>query len=93
MNLLEVKVIAPSGELYNLKAKSVSSTNSAGKFDILPGHANFVTFVSGQEIDIVTDDKQQIQLEYPVAIIQVGKDKVSIFVDVDIIAHSNLPKE
>jgi len=76
-------VVSPNGELYNLKARSVSSNNSAGRFDILPGHANFVTFLSGKKIDLVLDTKEQMQLDYPVGIIQVGRDKVTIFVDVE----------
>lgn len=76
-------MISPSGELHKLSARSVSSNNSAGRFDILPGHANFVTFISGKTIDVVLEDKQNFELKYPVAIIEVSKDKVTIFVDVE----------
>lgn len=83
MNFLNVRVISPSGELQNFKARSVSSNNSSGRFDILPGHANFVTYISDKTIDVISEDKEKIALNYPVAIIQVIKDQVSIFIDVE----------
>lgn len=83
MNILDVRVVSPSGDLYKLKARSVSSNNSAGRFDILPKHANFVTFIANKKIDIVLENKQQVQLDYPVSIIKAGKDQVTIFVDVE----------
>lgn len=83
MTFLEVHVISPLGELYNFKARSVSSSNSAGRFDILPGHANFVTYVSKVPVECALEDGSKMKLDYPVAIIRVGKDKVTIFVDVE----------
>lgn len=83
MNLLSVRIISPSGELEKFKARSISSTNSAGRFDILPGHANFITYISQKKIDAIRDDKSKTTFDYPVAIIQTGKDLVNIFVDVE----------
>ncbi len=88
MTLLAVRVVSPVGELNKFNARSVSSANSAGKFDILPGHANFVTYISGKKLEIVLEDKSKIQLEYPVAVVKVWNDKVDIFVDVE--AFQNL---
>ena len=41
---------------------SVSSANSAGKFDILPGHANFVTMIKNEPIVIRAKRKKTIHL-------------------------------
>ena len=42
---LKVKILSPTQTIYDGEALSVSSTNSTGKFDILPYHANFITLV------------------------------------------------
>lgn len=42
---LNVKILSPTQTIFEGEALSVSSANSAGKFDILPYHANFITLV------------------------------------------------
>lgn len=49
-NVLNVKILSPTQTIFEGEAYSVSSTNSAGKFDILPFHANFITLVQKQPI-------------------------------------------
>lgn len=44
-NALKVKILSPTQTIYEGEALSVSSTNSTGKFDILPYHANFITLI------------------------------------------------
>lgn len=44
-NVLNVKIISPTQTIFEGEAFSVSSANSAGSFDILPYHANFITMV------------------------------------------------
>lgn len=83
MKFLDVRVIGPAGVIAEYKARSVSSNNSAGRFDILPKHANFVTYISGKKINIILGDGTKADLDYPVAIIRAGSDKVIIFVDIE----------
>lgn len=49
-NILNVKIISPTQTIFQGEAYSVSSANSAGKFDILPYHANFITMVQKSPI-------------------------------------------
>lgn len=44
-NFLNVKIMSPTQTIFSGEALSVSSANSAGKFDILPYHANFIAMV------------------------------------------------
>jgi hypothetical protein len=44
-NVLNVKILSPTQTIFEGEAYSVSSANSAGNFDILPYHANFITMV------------------------------------------------
>lgn len=79
---LEVFVINPDEMIWSGKAKSVSSENSAGPFDILPQHANFVTMIKNKPIVIRTDTDQKIEYSYKSAVISVEKDKVLIYSDI-----------
>lgn len=56
-NLLKVRLSSPEKVIWEGQAKSVSSVNSEGPFDILPFHANFITIVENKPIQIQTVDK------------------------------------
>ncbi len=60
----------------------MSSKNSAGKFDVLPQHANFITLVENQDIEIVKTDKSKVKLKFPLAIFQVRGESVTIFTEI-----------
>ncbi|KKR80572.1 MAG: hypothetical protein UU73_C0007G0027 [Candidatus Daviesbacteria bacterium GW2011_GWA1_41_61] len=80
--LLKVKIIAPKEELFSGEALSLSSINSAGKFDILPMHANFVTLVENTPIIIRKTDKSEEKFNFPMAIIYASCNQVKIYTDV-----------
>jgi len=84
MNPLQVRIISPKKILYNDRAVSISSTNSAGNFDILPGHANFLTLVENNPILIKKPDNQTLKFNFPLAIIYTYNNRVSIFTDISI---------
>lgn len=80
--LLNIRIIAPKEELFSGEALSLSSINSAGKFDILPMHANFVTLVENTPIIIRKADKSDEKFEFPMAIIYAANNQVKIYTDV-----------
>lgn len=43
---LEVSVVDPSNVIFQGHARSLSSFNDKGPFDILPLHSNFITLIS-----------------------------------------------
>ena len=55
--ILFVEIASPEKQIWEGNALSVSSVNSAGPFDILPMHANFITIVENQSININTGAK------------------------------------
>lgn len=79
--VLNVTVITPRRTLYQGEALAVSSTNSRGKFDILPEHANFITLIENQPIIIQKKDKQTMTFKFLQAIIYVAKNQISIFAE------------
>lgn len=82
MNYLQVSITSPKKELFTGEASSVSSTNSIGKFDILPEHANFVTLVEKQPIIIRPPKGKPIVFNFSLAVLAVNSNKVSIYTDI-----------
>lgn len=81
---LNVRIITPKAVVYNGIALAVSSTNSKGKFDILPEHANFITIVEKSPIIIRLDKNRRLTFNFPVAIISNVKNRVNIYTDISI---------
>lgn len=82
MSYLQVTITSPKKDLFTGEASSVSSTNSLGKFDILPEHANFVTLIEKQPIIIRSPKGKPIVFNFSLAVIAVNKNKVSIYTDI-----------
>ncbi|MDO8638203.1 MAG: hypothetical protein Q7R43_01410 [Candidatus Daviesbacteria bacterium] len=82
MSYLQVSITSPKKELFTGEASSVSSTNSVGKFDILPEHANFVTLIEKQPIIIRPPKGKQVVFNFSLAVISVNSNKVSIYTDI-----------
>lgn len=76
---LTVTVLSPQATLYTGSAQSVSSTNSAGNFDLLPEHANFITIVENHPITVVTDAGQKKSFVFPIAIIHITNNQVKVY--------------
>ncbi len=77
-NLL-VTVVSPQQILYSGEAKSISSTNSSGVFDLIPEHANFVTIIEDKPIIIRSNKNQRIEFKFPLAIIYITDNTVKIY--------------
>ena len=52
VNYLQIKISAPEKIVWDAPGLAVSSTNAKGLFDILPGHANFITICIDASITI-----------------------------------------
>ena len=77
-----VVVTSPDEVIWEGEAESVSSENSAGAFDILPEHANFVTIIQkGSPITVRTTDKKTMNFGYRNAVVAVKQGKVDIYAD------------
>lgn len=82
--LLNVRIVTPKAVVYEGQALSISSTNSAGKFDILPEHANFITIVEHSPIIVRMEKKRRLTFNFPIAIISNLKNQVNIYTDMSI---------
>ncbi len=82
MNLLHVRILNPKQTLFEGEALSVSSKNSAGKFDILPEHANFITLVENFPLTVIKENKEKLTLNTSQAVIFVTSNRVNIYTDI-----------
>ncbi len=78
---LTVRILTPKRVLFEGAALSVSSINSDGPFDILPEHANFITIVQKQRIDIQKPDKTKLTFNFNQAVIYNVKNYISIYAE------------
>lgn len=76
---LKVTVLSPEEVLYDGRAYSITSENYAGKFDVLPEHASFLTFIGKHPIVIVKTDKTKLTFNFDQGIIYVKDNIVKIY--------------
>jgi F0F1-type ATP synthase epsilon subunit len=77
---LKVIARAPFHVYYEGPAKVVSAINNVGKFDILPGHADFFSVMSAGDVVIETD-KEPVVFNITNGIITVRDDETMLFVN------------
>lgn len=80
--LLQLKILSSDKNIFNAEVKSVSSTNSSGKFDILPNHQNFISLIFGQVT--VTDAKGKrniLHIEH--ALLKCINNQIEIYLGLD----------
>ena len=82
-NSTHLKVIAraPFEVYYEGEAKLVSAENRVGKFDILPGHADFFSVMIPCEVVIETE-KEPVSINITNGIIGVRDDSVLLFLNI-----------
>jgi F0F1-type ATP synthase epsilon subunit len=78
---LNVAARAPFNVYYEGPAKAVSAANSVGRFDILPGHADFFSVMVPGEV-IIETDKDPVVFSISSGIITVRDDEVLLFVNI-----------
>jgi F0F1-type ATP synthase epsilon subunit len=79
---LHIKILSPKQVVFDGPALSLSSINSAGNFDILPGHANFLTLAKNAPIVIRTLDQKRIEFSFALSIIYNNGDEVRVYTDI-----------
>lgn len=79
----QVKITTPDEVAWEGKAVSVSSQNSTGPFDLLPGHANFVTLINKDAPIVVRDEEnKERSYTYTTAIISVRDGVVTVYTEI-----------
>ena len=77
---LKVTARAPFHVYYQGEASVVSGANKVGKFDVLPGHADFFSVMNPGEV-IIETEKGPVNFNISNGIISVRDDEVMLFVN------------
>lgn len=78
---LFVSINSPEQVIWEGEADGISSENSKGVFDVLPGHANFVTIIDKKKLLVHRFDGDR---EFPLdrAVIYVRSNLVTIYTNI-----------
>ncbi len=80
--VLKVQARAPFQLYFEGDALVVTATNTVGKFDILPGHANFFSVINPNSEVIIGTEKEDTKINVSNGIITVKDDEVLLFLDI-----------
>ncbi len=78
---LHVRINSPEKLIWEGEADSVTSENSAGPFDILPMHANFITLIKKKPINVIFDKKPHV-FNFSNSVIYAHGNKVLIYTNI-----------
>ena len=79
---LKIIARAPFSVYYEGEAEAISATNKVGRFDILPGHADFFSILKSDEVLIQPGGgKDPVSFTINNGIMTVRDNEVLLFVD------------
>jgi F0F1-type ATP synthase epsilon subunit len=78
---LNVRITNATSTLWEGTAKSVSSENTDGPFDILGRHANFITLVKEKPVVVTLMNGEKNTYDFRQAVIYVQENGVKIYGD------------
>lgn len=81
---LQIRITTPREVIFQGEAVSVSSANVNGTFDILPMHANFITFIQGKEIIVRTAEGEPKKYTFDFAIVYNKDSHVNIYTEIQL---------
>ena len=80
-NDFPVRIQTPESLVWEGRAESLSSVNSAGPFDILPQHANMITIIEKQPIEVSSKGGSR-RFTFDKAVVSVQNGAVTIFANI-----------
>lgn len=78
-DLISVRIDSSDKLIWEGQAKSVSSINTTGPFDILPFHSNFITLVEDEDIIIRVEKGKPLKFSLGRTLIYNHNNTVSIY--------------
>lgn len=79
---LSVRIMNPDAVIWEGEAESVSSENIEGPFDILPGHANFLTLITGKPVVVRRHDGDR-EFVFRQALLYTHDDSVAVYTNIE----------
>lgn len=81
-DLFRVKVFSPFETFFDDQALSLTAANETGPFDILAGHANFLTLLIPCTITIRNAKGGQTKLPIQRGVLHVRADQATVFLNI-----------
>ena len=78
---LFVSISSPEKIVWEGEADALTSENSKGSFDVLPGHANFITIIEKKPIIVRRIDGEK-EFTFPTAILYVRANNVTVYTNI-----------
>ncbi len=78
-SILTVIVREKNKTLFNGSAKSITSTNEKGRFDILPMHTNFVSIVH-EVLELIKPDNSIHKIPIQRGILRIKENNVEVYI-------------
>lgn len=72
--------MSPEEVVWEGQALALSSENSEGDYDILPGHANFMTLIKGTSVTLLLEDNKEESFTFEHAVLFFDEDKARIYI-------------
>lgn len=76
--LLDINVRSRTDVFFNGKARSISSVNESGPFDVLAMHANFITVIQ-KTLKIETEENGVREFGIDSGVMRVSENKVDVY--------------
>jgi F0F1-type ATP synthase epsilon subunit len=77
----KAKIFSPYQTYYQGEAVSLTAANRTGPFDILPGHINFFSLLTGGTV-VVNTGFQRLEFQIGRGVLRVNSNEVTLFADV-----------
>lgn len=77
----KIKIFSPYQVYYQGEAVSLSAQNRTGPFDVLPGHINFFSLLTGGTV-VLNTGYQRLEFQIARGILRVNHDDLTLFADV-----------
>lgn len=81
MNLINLSIVTPSGQIFDGDVKMVTLPGSEGEFGVLPGHADTVSLLGPGVIEIVMKNDQKEYVAVNWGYVKVNEKIVDVLVD------------
>lgn len=79
-NRFRVKIFSPYQTYYQGEAVSLSAANRTGPFDVLAGHINFFSLLTGGTV-VLNTGFQRLEFQIARGILRVNHDEITLFAD------------
>ena len=76
---IQVDARSPFHVYFQGSALSLSAENKVGKFDILPGHADFFSMLKPCEVIIQDENEKNVRFNIKTGILTVSNNQVMLF--------------